>query len=55
LNQPVFLKRRRFRSPCVQATWRLSLARTTAVVLSLPDPRMLIEIECVAMTLAATG
>ena len=29
-------------------------ARTTAVVLSLPDPRMLIEIECVAMTLEAT-
>ena len=25
-------------------------ARTTAVVLSLPDPRMLIEIECVALT-----
>ena len=24
-------------------------ARTTAVVLSLPDPRMLIEIECVAL------
>ena len=30
-------------------------ARTTAVVLSLPDARMLIEIECVALTESASA
>lgn len=30
-------------------------ARTTAIVLSLPDPRMLIEIECVALAGSAAG
>jgi 2-iminobutanoate/2-iminopropanoate deaminase len=30
-------------------------ARTTAVVLSLPDPRMLIEIECVALAVEAAN
>ena len=30
-------------------------ARTTAVVLSLPDPRMLIEIECVALATGAAA
>ena len=30
-------------------------ARTTAIVLSLPDPRMLIEIECVALAIGAAA
>ena len=30
-------------------------ARTTSVVLSLPDPRMLIEIECVALATVAAS